>query len=492
MLVMIPERVLSRCYDWHMAKTNSASHPSVWETLTSDWGQRLVAFAILAATVGIMLSIVWPSLTAPGYLSAWDAGGHLLKARFFAEQLLPVGHLSGWFPTWHGGFDLFQFYPPLLYYLLGPLTRVVDPELALRLVMAGLWIGLVPVTYYFVRSFQVPRPIAAAGTSLLLALNASFGIGLGALYGVGLLPNGLGAIMAIWTLGRLRRDLADPTRSPRQLLLTGLLFGGLILSHTFSAYWFGIASLILLGSEVIGRHREVGWAIRRYLTMLGIGLVVSAYWWVPLALGIDQMGPTGALQKGSAFQILTDLLFAKDSGGWVPALLAAGGLAYLLAKRWYRPFWFLSGTLGLTLLLSVNAINGFLPFSSVIASSQYVRFHAFAAWLILVLAIFGLAGCWELLKRIKLPFVPVTAFAAGVVLLFAWVVWPTLQVKRGFINAVDNTATNELPAAADYLRQHLAPGDFILSEFNWESRFYFGSPHFVNQRLPSLVVTSGT
>lgn len=485
---MIPEPVPDRCYDWRMAKTKTAQPaPSIRQTLTSDWGQRLIAFAILAATIGLMLSVIWPSLTAPGYLSAWDAGGHLLKARFFAEQLLPNGHLSGWFPTWHGGFDIFQFYPPLLYYILGPLTRLMDPELALRLVMAGLWVGLVPVTYYFVRSFELPRPIAAAGTSLLLALNASFGIGLGALYGVGLLPNGLGAIMAIWTLGRLRRDLADPTRSPRQLLLTGLLFGALILSHTFSAYWFGLASLILLASEVIGRHREVGWAICRYLTMLGIGLVVSAYWWVPLAMGIDQMGPTGALQKSSSWHILTDLLFAKDSGGWVPALLALGGLICLGWKGRYRTLVFLGGTLAVTLLLSINAINGILPFSSVIASSQFVRFHAFAAWLILVLAIFGLAGFWELLKRIRLPFVPVTVFSVSLLLTFALVVWPTLQIKRGFINVVDNTATSELPATADYFRQHLAPGDFILSEFNWESRFYFGSPHFMNQRLPSLV-----
>src|SRR5215470_11320927 len=141
----------------------------------------LAAASILVATLGVMFALVWPSFRAPGSLAAWDSGGHLLKAVYLARHLLPHGHLTGWFPLWHGGFDLFQFYPPLLYYVLGPLSVVINPQLALRLVTAGLWIGLVPVTYYFLRSFSLNRISASIGTSLLLALNASFGIGLGAL-----------------------------------------------------------------------------------------------------------------------------------------------------------------------------------------------------------------------------------------------------------------------------------------------------------------------
>lgn len=469
------------------SKTARSTRQAWWQALRSERGQQLTAYAILAAVLGVMASVVWPSLSAPGYLSAWDAGGHLLKARFFAEQLLPHGHLSGWFPTWHGGFDLFQFYPPLLYYVLGPLSTILNPETALRVVIAGLWLGLVPVTYYFIRSFDVNRVTAAVGCVLLLALNASFGIGLGALYGVGLLPNGLGAIMAIWTLGRLKRDLSQPGRSPRQLLLTGFLFGGLVLSHTFSAYWFGVASLILLGSETVGRRREVAWVVKRYLTMLGVGLLVSAYWWVPLVLGIGQMGPTGAVQGSSTGDILSGLLLAKDSGGWAVALLAAGGLAYLLALKRYRTLAFFGTALTVTLLLSINAINGLLPFGSVVGSSQFIRFHAFAAWLVMVLAIFGLAGIWQWVRQLRYPDLALGTAAAGVLLLFLLVIWPTLQIKRGFINVVDNNATQELPAVADYLAQNQRPGEFILSEFNWESRFYFGSPHFVNQRLPAEV-----
>ncbi len=447
---------------------------------------QVLAYAILGMTLGIMLAVVWPSLNATGYLSAWDAGGHLLKAHYFAHNLLAGGHLSGWFPLWHGGFDLFQFYPPLLYYIMGPLSVVVDPELALRLTTAALWLGLVPVTYYFLRSFQLERIIAAAGTSLLLALNASFGIGLGALYGVGLLPNGLGFIMAIWALGRLKRDLSQPDRRPYQFTLTGLVVGLLFLAHTFSAYWFLLASALLLLSEIInaGGHRSR--ALKRYGFVLALALLVSAYWWMPLVANLGQMGPTGPIQQSSKLEISKDLLLARDSGGWVLSLLAVGGLLYLAVARRLRTLAFLGSLSLLSFLLSLNLINDALPFRSIIASSQFIRFHAFFSWLLMVLAVFGLAGIWQLCKRIKLPYVPQVIFAGGLVLLFVLVLMPTLDLKRGFVHVSNNQATAELPQVANYLSANLRPGESILSEFNWDSRLYFGSPHFVNQRLNFL------
>lgn len=446
--------------------------------------ERLIAYAILLITVIVMVVTVGHSLNNSGYLSAWDAGGHLLKAHYFAHELLPHGNLSGWYPLWHGGFDLFQFYPPLLYYLLGPLTLIFQPELALRLMTASLWIALVPATYYFLRSFRLSRIIAAVGASTLLALNASFGIGLGALYGVGLLPNGLGAVLAIWLLGRMKRDLSDPARNKYQFVLTGLVMGALLLAHTFSAYWVLLASVVLLATQAVGGGEPLQRCLKRYGFIVVVGLLVSAYWWVPLTLNLEHMGPTGSIQQPARGDILSGLLLARDSGGVIITLLAGGGLAYLAwLKRW-RTFAFFVGLGLLTLLLSLNTINNVLPFHSIIASSQYIRFHAYFSWLMLAVAAFGVAGVWQLLKLIKLPYVPITVFISGLALLFGLVVWPSLNEKKGFINVVDNAPTRELDQLAGFLEANLKPGDFILSEFNWDSRFYFGTPHFINQHLP--------
>lgn len=467
-------------YDWSMRILRALAR-------SERHREQLLAYWILSATLGIMLATVWHSLSGEGVLAAWDAGGHLLKAQYFANELLPQGHLSGWFPTWHGGFDLFQFYPPLLYYLLGPLTLLMNDELALRVVTAGLWLSLVPVTYYFLRSFSLNRLVAAFGTSFLLALNASFGIGLGALYGVGLLPNGLGFILAIWLLGRLKRDLSEPARGKYQFVLSGLLLGLLLLAHTFSAYWWLLASLVLAATELYPggeRLRRVG---KRYGFILLVGLLVSAYWWIPLALNLENMGPTGAIQQSPRLEILSALGLSQDSGGIVMSLLAAAGLAYLAVRRQLRTLAFFVGLGVLSLLLALNTINNLLPFSSIIGSSQFIRFQAFFSWLLMALAAFGAAGIWYLLRRIRIPYLPHAIFGAILAAVFLFVVLPTLDEKRGFVRAMDNSPVRELDDLAAYLNGTRKPGEFILSEFNWESRFYFGSPHFVNQRLPGLV-----
>ena len=364
----------------------------------------------------------------------------------------------------------------------------MDKELALRLVTAGLWLGLVPVTYYFFRSFSLNRLIAALGTSFLLALNASFGIGLGALYGVGLLPNGLGFILAIWALGRLKRDLSEPGRGVSQVVLTGLVVGLLFLSHTFSAYWWVAASLFLVASEVIGRGERLAPVLKRYGLILGIGLLISAYWWIPLLLSLDSMGTTGDIQQQSRGVILQGLLFSQDSGGWVMALLSLGGLAYLAVRKNWRTFGFFIAIGIFSLLLSLDTINDFLPFGSVVGSSQFIRFHAFFAWLMMVWAVFGLAGLWRLYRRILTDpnWAAPAALTVTILLLFMLVILPTLDEKRGFVRIIDNEPSQELPGVAKFLDRNLQPGDFILSEFNWNSRYFFGTPHFVNQRLPML------
>lgn len=434
--------------------------------------------------MGVMVWSVWPSLSGTGYLAAWDAGGHLLKAYYFAHHLLPLGHLSGWFPIWHGGFDLFQFYPPLLYYLLGPLTLFVQPELALRLFTAALWVALAPATYYFLRSFRVSPVLAAIGTSFMLALNASFGVGLGALYGVGLLPNGLGFILAVFALGRLKRDFDWPDRSTKQFILTGIVVGLLVLSHTFSTYWWFGASLLLLVSEVFSRKNEARIILKRYSFIVGIGLLLSAFWWLPLVVNIGQMGPTGSIQQSPRGEIFKQLILAKDSSGAFTVILAVVGLAYLTLRKSYAILGFIAGLGLLSLLLSLNTINQYLPFSSVISSSQFIRFEAFFDWLLIATGVFGVVAVWELLKKIRWPFVSQTVLLGLAVLMFALVTLPRLDHNRGFVAVADNRATEDLPKLADFLTANVRPGEFILTEFNWSARFDFGSPHFVNQRLP--------
>jgi hypothetical protein len=446
----------------------------------------LAARLVLLATLAVMLGVVWPSFRAPGYMAAWDAGGHLLKAVYLARHLLPLGRITGWFPLWHGGFDLFQCYPPLLYYALAPLTMVLDPELALRIVTALLWLGLVPVAFYFLRSFDLEPLLAAAGAAIVPAMNHVLGVGLGALYGLGLLPNGLGMLLAIATLGRLKRDLSDPGRGPRHWIVTGFLIGLLGLAHTFTSYWWAIASSVLVLCEALGRGRGLR-VIGRFAAMLLIAALVSAYWWVPLVLTLKQMSPPEVMTPGPRLEMAKAMLLASDGGGPIFAVLALGGVAFLVARRQWRTLIFLVVVAKLSFLLGLNLVNRALPFGRVVASTQFMRFQPLFALIWTFLAAFGVAALVRLGARI-----PSRAGALGAVVLilalvFVCVVNPSIAKHRGFVNTVADAATAELNPLADALRQRLQPGDFILTEFNYDARFTQGSPHFVTQRLPLLV-----
>jgi hypothetical protein len=451
-----------------------------------DRAASLAAGVILMVTLTIMFAMVWPSFRAPGFLAAWDGGGHLLKAFYLARHLLPHGRLTGWFPLWHGGFDLFQCYPPLLYYGLAPLTWMMESELALRVATALLWLGLMPVTYYFLRSFAVDPLAAAEGVALVPVLNHSLGVGLGALYGLGLLPNGLGLLLAIATLGRLKRDLSDPARGPRHWIVTGLLVGLQILAHTFTSYWWAMAATVLVLSEAMGSPRGIA-IVTRFLGILCLAALVSAYWWVPLAMNLGQMSPPETMVPRPRGEMAEAMLFATDGGGPIIGLLALAGLAFLFLRRRWRALMFLAIVATFSFLLGLNLINRALPFHSVVGSTQFMRFQPFFALIWTLLAGFGVASVIELGKDHMKPLWAVGAVIFVTVSLLLGVVEPTLVKLHGYISGVANAATPELDPIAHELRARLAPGDFVLSEFNWDARYALGSPHFVTQRLPLLV-----
>lgn len=453
----------------------------------ASFDSRVAAYALLAAAMGVMLATVWHTLGPQGVLSAWDAAGHLLKAEYWAGQLLPLGRSSGWFPIWHGGFDLFQFYPPLLYYLLGPLSLVFDGELALRAFMCGLWLALVPANYYFLRGLGLERGVAALGASLVLSLNASLGVGLGALYGVGLLPNGLGIVVATLFLGRLVRVLAtDPDeRTPRSLVAAGLLLAVLILSHTFSTYWCLLAASVLVLSHSTEGRQQLLRNARDYALVLAVALAVSAFWWLPLLVMLDHMGPPGRVVEDGPLEILARLLFARESGGWPASLLAVAGLLSLAWRRDFARGAALALVFVVTLLLCVNAINSWLPFASVVSSSQRIRFEAFAAWLLMVFGALGIDGLWRVVRSLPLqPRLPALLLTLVALVWGALVVWPTVRANSRYVDVRGGQPLAEISALNQFLGDRLRTGEFVLTEFSWDAVPTFGSPHILNQRLP--------
>lgn len=436
-----------------------------------------LAVLLLGLLSGIAVWIVWPSLTRPGVLASWDAGGHLLKAQVLARQG------PGWFPNWHGGFDLLLSYPPLLYWLMAPLTWIFPPEGVLRLTAAGLWLALPASGWYFLRSFGVNRVAAAAAAFLWLVFDARFGAGLGALYEVGLLPNGLGVVLMGFALGRLQRDLAATRPSTPRLAATAGVWGALVLAHTFSAYFAGLAGALLLALHVVRRRALLAESIRRCAIVWGGMLALSAWWWLPMVGTIGNMGPPETFDPKPPLSTAMDLLGGGRHGGPSITILALLGVAWLSVRRRRPHLAFLGGGLLLALAVTLNLINEWLPFSRVVASSQSIRFQTFVVWFLFGLAGHGLVAIWWLTTRVRPPALSAAGLGLAALLLVGFVFLPVLESKRKLVRVARNETTAAVPHLGKWLRDTLRPGEFILSEHSWDSKEEVGSPHLVNQRI---------
>lgn len=429
---------------------------------------------ILAFTITHLIWAVWPTLNWTGTLVAWDASSHLLKAHYWAHQLLLNGHFSGWFPIWHGGFDLIHIYPPLTTYVLGILTLVINSELALRLVMAFGWIGMVPAMAYFLNSFIDDKNIAALGAALIPTIKAYFSVGVYSLYGMGLLANAYGFILTIYFLGRLKRDLSRVDRKTTSLIVSGVVFGAVILTHAFSSYWCALASLILWAGECLFAGERKATLTRRYFFIVGTGVLLSLYWWLPFIITTKTMYWADPNPPYSYRQILDRLFMGFTWRSWVILIAAEAGVFYLAKKRQWVNLAFFLGTGLLTFLIALNTINAFLPFGSIMSSSLTIRFESFFPWILFALTAFACAGLQEWFKnKWTLPLLALS-------ILFFFQI-PFVQEHRSYMAVVDNKSTQSLKKAGDYLQKHLRPGEFILSEHNWDSRDVFGGAHFAKQ-----------
>jgi hypothetical protein len=446
--------------------------------LSPWWGASL--FLLIHSLV--MGWVVWPSINTNGFLVAWDGGAHLAKAHLWARHFFMEGHWASWLPTWHGGIDIIQTYPPMTTYLLGPLSLLMNPELALRIYCAFLWILLLPALFVFLKCFDVSTLPAAMGASFIMLCGASFSAGLSALYGVGLLANSLGFAMTFFFLGSLNKTLSS-LHGRRMIFLSALLGAGLLLSHSYSFYWALLASFFLLVGNVSAGRVNRTEVLKRFLIVFSLTLLLSAFWWVPFAMNIPNVSTPEPIEQAPLMQVFLRLIRGDQNGGGLMMIAAAGGLITLLKRRNWSTLLFFVGTGVLTLLLAMNIINSWMPFGKVIGSSERIRFEGFFAGLSLALGAISLDALWRSVSRLgKGP--AITALGLSGLVFYAALLLPSLQRNRGFVRAAQNETALSINELGSVLDRRLNAGEFILAEVSWNARPVFGTPHFVSSRAP--------
>lgn len=259
---------------------------------------------------------VWPIMRA-GYPLIGDGGNHLYRLVEF-DHLVRHGV---WFPRWatdlcYGyGCPLFNFYPPLVYYL-GALLHALGLSYANSLlVVYALALALAISGAYGLAREQwglAPGLIAASayGFAPYLYFNALARGALPETLGLGLLP---------WVLYAYVRLARQP--SAKTFITATLLYAAVILSHILSALLAAPLLVIFAGlalahritpssqSTVMGPRRMI---LRSILASFFLALCLSTYFLLPAlletsAVQIHQLTAPGDLDFRNNFLRLSEL-----------------------------------------------------------------------------------------------------------------------------------------------------------------------------------------
>ena len=242
--------------------------------------------------VGTAVALV---LVAPAFGSRPPAGedvmAHLVRADFGIPELVARGRLDGWFPRFALGHQEFLFNGPGLVWLMALLRAATFGTLsntgALKLIAMGSYVALVPAAWFLARGFGLSRRAAGVGAVLTPCVSSPFGLGLQGLFGTGLIPHQMGAVLFCLALGAGLRLLDDPRR--RWPALAASALAGLALTHLISVLVLVVVLALCL--VVLAPFGGLSWPGLRRLAGAALGAAgLAGFWLLPLAVHRDLRG----------------------------------------------------------------------------------------------------------------------------------------------------------------------------------------------------------
>ncbi len=249
-----------------------------------------VIWAGLVVGTAVALVLVAPAF-GPRPPAGEDVMAHLVRADFAIPELVARGRLDGWFPRFVLGHQEFLFNGPGLVWLMalarGLTAGVLSNPGALKVIVVGSFVGVVPAAWFLARSFGLSSPAAGLGAALAPCVSNYFGLGLQGLFDVGLISHQVGAILFCLALGAGLRVL-DDGRLRWRVLVAGAL-AGLAVTHLISA--LVLAVMLALCLLVLAPARGLSWAGLRRLAGAGAAASgLAGFWLLPLAAHRDLRG----------------------------------------------------------------------------------------------------------------------------------------------------------------------------------------------------------
>ena len=259
----------------------------------------LATLAVIVAVIGIVIWQVNPTLLLANTMTTGgDTGAHYGLAQFLKTNLLPHGHLTGWFPGAYDGLPLNTFYFPLPDTLAAVLGYVIPFNIAFKLVtiLGSLTLPVAAWAFGRLSGMERPRPAVLAAFTLPFLFDLTFTIYGGNLYSTmaGEYAFSLGLSVALVFLGTVVRGL----RTGRSKVPAILLLSATVLCHivpTMFAVSGAIAALVILGPT----RQRLKWMGM----VLGTTFLLVAWWAVPFVLE-QSFSTTMGWQNVTTYRVL--------------------------------------------------------------------------------------------------------------------------------------------------------------------------------------------
>ena len=310
------------------------------------WVPGAITVVTIAAVILVTLSQLHPSLLFTNTTTTGgDTGAHIAMPKYM-ETMLSHGHLTGWDPGWYDGFPLYTFYFTLPDFFIAVGGWVIPYDIAFKLgTIAGS--VLLPIMAWACGRFfrlRAPIPTLLAAATLPFLFDYTYTIYGGNLFSTlaGEYAFSFGVALAVLALGLF----AVAVREGRHRAWAAVALAACILSHIVPGAYALLGAVVLTVIELLPARWGIGdtrlrfwendpdavhtpWTqtLWRAGTVVGIAVLLSAFWLVPF--GLDR-----AYATSMGYTNLTTYLHQlfPEADTW--ALLLAGiGVLMAVALR---------------------------------------------------------------------------------------------------------------------------------------------------------------
>ena len=331
-----------------------------WNPFRGWSRERLVVFWVRVALVGVStavaVKVVQPSLIFRNSTpTGGDMGAHVWGPAYLRDHLLPF-KLNGWSMDWYSGFPIYRFYMVVPALMIVLLDVLLPYGIAFKIV-AVLGIVTLPVCCWAfgrLARFAYPIPELFAVVGLVFLLDESYTI-----YGgnvastmAGEFSFSISLSFAMLAFGYFANGL----QTGRHRLKAAIFMALAVLCHGIVAIYVAVG-LLLMALLWLDRRR-----LRWFVTTVGLGSLLSAFWIVPFLLNhayMTDMKYKGEPGNGS-FTSYWGMFFALPPFWNVFFLtFAIIGFVAMLVRRHTTGAWL--GVTGLVFTAFVYLFNDSLP-----------------------------------------------------------------------------------------------------------------------------------